>query len=111
MTTQMRRNLLLLAACQAMGQAVNTMMFAATALSVATFLPQHRELATLPVTMQHLGVMLSVFPTALLMQRFGRRRFGLGAGLHRGGFAFHAHGFGLGVGFECVLAHGFFPRA
>lgn len=72
MNTQMRRNLLLLAACQAMGQAVNTMMFAATALSVATFLPQHRELATLPVTMQHLGVMLSVFPTALLMQRLGR---------------------------------------
>ncbi len=72
MTTQMRRNLLLLASCQAIGQAVNTMMFAATALSVATFLPQHRELATLPVTMQHLGVMLFVFPTALLMQRMGR---------------------------------------
>jgi MFS family permease len=72
MTTQMRRNLLLLASCQAIGQAVNTMMFAATALSVATFLPQHRELATLPVTMQHLGVMLFVFPTALLMQRKGR---------------------------------------
>jgi len=72
MTSQMRRNLLLLATCQALGQAVNTMMFAATALSVATFLPQYRELATLPVTMQHLGVMLSVFPTALLMQRVGR---------------------------------------
>lgn len=72
MNSQMRRNLLLLATCQALGQAVNTMMFAATALSVAAFLPQHRELATLPVTMQHLGVMLSVFPTALLMQRVGR---------------------------------------
>lgn len=72
MTTQMRRNLLLLASCQAIGQAVNTMMFAATALSVATFLPQHRELATLPVSMQHLGVMLAVFPAALLMQRLGR---------------------------------------
>ena len=72
MTSPMRRNLLLLAACQALGQAINTMMFAATALSVATFLPQHRELATLPVTMQHLGVMLAVFPAALLMQRLGR---------------------------------------
>jgi hypothetical protein len=38
MNSQMRRNLLLLASCQAIGQAVNTMMFAATALSVATFL-------------------------------------------------------------------------
>lgn len=46
-------------------------MFAATALSVVTFYPV-RDLATLPVTMQHLGVMLSVFPAAMLMQRKGR---------------------------------------
>ena len=72
MTTTMRRNLLLLAACQALGQSANTMMFAATALSVATFLGA-RDLATLPITIQHLGVMLSVFPTSLLMQRYGRR--------------------------------------
>jgi predicted MFS family arabinose efflux permease len=69
---RMRLNLLLLACCQAIGQAGNTMMFAATALSVVTFFPM-RDLATLPVTMQHIGVMLSVFPAALLMQRFGRR--------------------------------------
>ncbi|MBX9699713.1 MAG: MFS transporter [Acetobacteraceae bacterium] len=67
-----RFNLLLLTCCQAIGQAGNTMMFAATALSVITFYPQ-RDLATLPVTAQHLGVMLSVFPAALLMQRMGRR--------------------------------------
>lgn len=67
----MRRNLFLLACCQAIGQAGNTAMFAATALSVVTFYP-NRDLATLPVTMQHVGVMLSVFPAALLMQRFGR---------------------------------------
>jgi len=47
------------------------MMFAATGLSVITF--YHRpELANLPVTMQHLGVMVWVFPAALLMQRVGR---------------------------------------
>lgn len=47
------------------------MMFAATGLSVITF--YHRpELANLPVTMQHLGVMIWVFPAALLMQRMGR---------------------------------------
>ena len=74
----MRRNLFLLACCQAIGQAGNTMMFAATALSVVTFYP-HRDLATLPVTMQHLGVMLWVFPASLLMQRTGRR-FGFRVG-------------------------------
>ena len=73
-----RRNLFLLACCQAVGQAGNTMMFAATALSVVTFYP-HRDLATLPVTLQHLGVMLWVFPAALLMQRMGRR-FGFRVG-------------------------------
>jgi len=65
------RNLLLLACCQAVGQSCNTMMFAATGLSVITF--YHRpDLANLPVTMQHIGVMIWVFPAALLMQRVGR---------------------------------------
>ena len=65
------RNLLLLACCQAVGQSCNTMMFAATGLSVITF--YHRpDLANLPVTMQHIGVMIWVFPAALLMQRLGR---------------------------------------
>jgi MFS family permease len=68
----MKRNLLLLICCQAIGQSANTMMFIATALSVVTFISDH-GLATLPVTMQHLGVMLWVFPAALLMQRMGRR--------------------------------------
>jgi MFS family permease len=73
-----KRNLFLLACCQAIGQSANTMMFTATALSVVTFFPDH-DLATLPVTMQHLGVMLFVFPAALLMQRQGRR-FGFRVG-------------------------------
>ncbi len=68
---QAHRNLLLLTCCQAVGQACNTMMFAATGLSVITF--YHRpDLANLPVTMQHIGVMIWVFPAALLMQRVGR---------------------------------------
>jgi len=65
------RNLFLLACCQAVGQAGNVAMFAATALSVVTFYP-NRSLATLPVTLQHVGIMLSVFPAALLMQHYGR---------------------------------------
>ena len=67
-----RRNLFLLACCQAIGQAGNTLMFAATALSVVTFY-HNRDLATLPVTLQHLGIMIAVFPAAALMQRMGRR--------------------------------------
>ena len=76
--TAMKRNLFLLTCCQAIGQSANTMMFTATALSVVTFFPM-RDLATLPVTMQHLGVMLWVFPAAFLMQRQGRR-FGFRVG-------------------------------
>ncbi len=67
----MRRNLVLLTCCQAIGQAGNIIMLSATALSVITFFP-HRDLATLPTTMQHIGVMLSVFPAAALMMRMGR---------------------------------------
>lgn len=74
----MKRNLFLLICCQAIGQSANTMMFTATALSVITFFAD-RDLATLPVTMQHLGVMLWVFPAAMLMQRQGRR-FGFRVG-------------------------------
>jgi len=67
----MRRNLFLLTCCQAIGQAGNIIMLSATALSVITFYP-HRDLATLPTTLQHIGVMLSVFPAAALMMRMGR---------------------------------------
>jgi predicted MFS family arabinose efflux permease len=72
------RNIFLLASCQALGQAANTMMFTATALAVSGVLEVH-ELATLPVTAQHLGVMMAVFPAAALMQRLGRR-FGFRVG-------------------------------
>lgn len=71
LTGAMRRNLLLLTICQAIGQSANVIMLSVTALSVITFFP-HREFATLPTTMQHVGVMLSVFPAAALMMRRGR---------------------------------------
>ncbi len=86
-------NLLLLASCQALGQAANTMMFTATALSVVTFMSV-RDLATLPVTLQHLGVMLSVFPAAMLMQRKGRK-FGFRLGSTVGMIGASTCGFGL----------------
>jgi len=74
----MKRNLFLLTCCQAVGQSANSMMFTATALSVVTFYRDH-GFATLPITVQHIGVMLWVFPAALLMQRQGRR-FGFRVG-------------------------------
>jgi len=111
-----RLNLLLLASCQAIGQAANTMMFAATALSVVTFYPE-RELATLPMTMQHLGIMLWVFPASLLMQRVGRRHgfrvgsaFGMagaavvGYGLHSADFVMMCLG-GLILGYAVASLH------
>jgi MFS family permease len=69
------------------------MMFAATALSVVTFYP-NRDLATLPITMQHLGVMLWVFPASLLMQRMGRR-FGFRVGSVFGMTGATVAGYGL----------------
>lgn len=81
LTGAMRRNLLLLTICQAIGQSANVIMLSVTALSVITFFP-HREFATLPTTMQHVGVMLSVFPAAALMMRRGR-----GVGFRTGSLA------------------------
>ena len=71
LSAESRRNLVLLTSCQAVGQAGNVIMLSVTALSVITFFP-HRELATLPATLQHLGVMLFVFPAAAIMMRRGR---------------------------------------
>ena len=68
------RNIALLALCQALTQSSNTLMFASSALAVLTIVsPDMRMWANLPVTMQHLGVMLSVFPASMLMMRRGRR--------------------------------------
>ena len=67
-------------------------MLSATALSVITFYP-HRDLATLPTTLQHIGVMLSVFPAAALMMRMGR-----GFGVRVGSVVGMAGAAGCGVG-------------
>src|ERR1700741_1363939 len=68
------RNISLLAICQALTQSSNTLMFASSALAVLTIVPPDlRMWANGPVTLQHLGVMLSVFPAWMLMMRLGRR--------------------------------------
>src|SRR4051812_1405537 len=68
------RNIALLGICQALTQSCNTLMFASSALAVLTIVPSDMRMwANMPVTMQHLGVMLSVFPASMLMMRRGRK--------------------------------------
>ncbi|MEA2852805.1 MAG: hypothetical protein QOE02_2824, partial [Rhodospirillaceae bacterium] len=92
------RNITLLAICQALTQSSNTLMFASSALAVLTIVsPDMRMWANLPITMQHFGVMLSVFPASLLMMRRGRTvGFRSGSAMGMVGASFAAIGLGLG---------------
>ena len=100
------RNIALLAVCQALTQSSNTLMFASSALAVLTIVsPDMRMWANLPVTMQHLGVMLSVFPASLLMMRRGRS-FGFRSGSIMGMVGASCAAFGLGIGSFPVMCLG-----
>ena len=91
------RNIGLLATCQALTQSSNTLMFASSALAVLTIVPADmRVFANLPITMQHLGVMLSVFPASLLMMRRGRA-FGFRTGSLAGMAGATCAAIGLGM--------------
>jgi MFS family permease len=100
------RNITLLALCQALTQSSNTLMFASSALAVLTIVsPQMRMWANLPVTMQHLGVMLSVFPASMLMMRRGRK-FGFRSGSAMGMVGASCAAIGLGLGSFPVMCLG-----
>jgi MFS family permease len=100
------RNITLLAICQALTQSSNTLMFASSALAVLTIVPPELRLwANAPVTMQHIGVMLSVFPAAMLMMRRGRR-FGFRAGSLAGMLGASCAAIGLGLGSFLVMCCG-----
>jgi MFS family permease len=100
------RNIALLAICQALTQSSNTLMFASSALAVLTIVsPDMRMWANLPVTMQHLGVMLSVFPASLLMMRRGRK-FGFRSGSIMGMVGASCAAIGLGLGSFPVMCLG-----
>jgi MFS family permease len=74
------RNISLLALCQALAQSGNVMVVGAAARAAQSIAGRDFYWTTLPVTLQHLGVMLSIFPAALIGQRRGRAfGFGLGA--------------------------------
>jgi MFS family permease len=100
------RNIGLLAVCQALTQGSNTLMFASSALAVLTIVPADmRVWANLPITMQHLGVMLSVFPASMLMQRAGRR-LGFRLGSLMGMLGASCAAIGLGMGSFLVMCLG-----
>jgi MFS family permease len=74
------RNVVLLAACQALAQSGNVLIITTTALAAKTIAGNDFSWSTLPVTLQHLGVMLSIFPAAMSSQHWGRLRgFRLGS--------------------------------
>lgn len=70
--TSMRRNVLLLAACQAMMMTGGSLLVATSAL-VGFRLSPDKSLATLPLSLQMLAGMLTSIPASLVMQRIGRR--------------------------------------
>jgi len=70
--SNMKKNVLILAACQAMLMTGGSLLIATSAL-VGYRLAPDRALATLPLAMQMLASMLTSIPASLLMQRFGRR--------------------------------------
>lgn len=74
------RNVTLLAICQGLFQSVQTMGISASPLAGYALLGDDKSLATLPIFLQHAGVMLTTVPASLLMARIGRRAgFTLGA--------------------------------
>ncbi|MFI5001139.1 MAG: MFS transporter [Reyranellales bacterium] len=100
------RNIGLLAVCQALTQSANTLMFASSALAVLTIVPSDMRMwANTPVTMQHLGVMLTVFPASMLMMRRGRR-FGFRGGSLMGMAGASCAALGLGLGSFLVMCMG-----
>ncbi len=77
--TPPRRNVLVLALCQSMAMTGMTIMATVSALA-GEQLADDKALATLPLGLQQIGVMMATFPASLLMRRIGRRAgFSIGA--------------------------------
>lgn len=73
------RNVALLAFCQALSMTCLSLLITISAL-VGSLLSPDPSLATLPLSLQFLGVLVTTVPASLLMQHWGRRAgFSLGA--------------------------------
>ena len=90
--TPQRRNVLVLALCQAMVMTSLTIMATVSALA-GHELADDKALATWPLGLQQVGVMLATFPASLLMRRLGRRTgFTIGAAFGVTGGLIQAYG-------------------
>jgi MFS family permease len=73
------KNILLLSICQALALSCLSLVMTVSAL-VGNSLAPEPSLATFPLALQFVGVMVTTLPASLFMQRFGRRTgFSLGA--------------------------------
>jgi MFS family permease len=87
-----RRNVLLLALCQALYMTGTSMVLTVTALAGTAIAPV-QSLGTLPLSMQFVATMAATIPASLLMRRYGRRTgFTVGAlcGVLGGGISLFA---------------------
>ena len=95
-----RRNVLILALCQALSMTIMSISMTVTALNGEELAP-NKAWATIPLGLQAVATMAATIPASQLMRRFGRRAgFTLGAliGMAGGGFgvlAVVAHSFWL----------------
>ncbi len=69
---QARKNVALLVLCQALAMTSITILFTVAAL-IGAALVTDKSLATLPIALLQVAVMLTTIPASLFMQRFGRR--------------------------------------
>ncbi len=69
---QVRRNILLLALCQAVMMTGGSLLIASSSI-VGAMLTDERALATLPLALQFLSSMLTSIPASFAMRRWGRR--------------------------------------
>lgn len=99
--SNMRRNVLLLAACQALMFSGNSLLIATSALIGYDLLGTDKSLATLPIALQMIATLATSVPASLLMGRIGRRAgFMLGSVLGllggvSGALALHLQSFAL----------------
>lgn len=87
------RNITVLAVAQGLFMSVQAMGIATSPLAGHALLGPDKSLATLPIFLNHAGIMLTTIPASLLMARIGRRAgFSVGAllGVLFGGLAAYA---------------------
>lgn len=81
----MKRNVVILAICQALMMSGNSLLITATALVGLQIAPEP-QWATIPFALMFVGLIISTYPASMLMQRIGRRAgFTLGAVIGVGG--------------------------